>query len=1099
MPADLARLRQCIASFDLRRLFVEELGWDHHSARPVDVALSGATYTVRALVEKKGLVVFQCDPSLEGGVPDSTARRAIDKRARQEAHEHLIVYGDAAQTTQIWQWVRREPGRPLACREYTFHRGQSGEALAQRLQALYFDLTEEETATVLDTAAKVSRAFDVDRVTRRFYDRFKEEHGAFLGFVRGIEGVADREWYASLTLNRLMFVYFIQKKGFLDGDVDYLRNRLRAIQARQQQDQFLTFYRHFLLRLFHEGLGQSGSTPELDALLGRVPYLNGGLFDVHQLERSYPGIEIPDAAFARLFDFFDAYTWNLDDRPLRKDDEINPDVLGYIFEKYVNQKQMGAYYTREDITEYIAKNTVIPYLFDAARRDCKIAFEPASALWRLLQDDPDRYVYEPVRKGVDVPLPEAVAAGLTEVSRRDGWNRPAAAAFALPTETWREHVARRQRCEEVRAKLRDGQVHEIDGLITYNLDIRQLAQDAIESCEGPELLRAFYHAIESVSVLDPTCGSGAFLFAALNVLEPLYEACLERMQGFLDDLDRSGAKHRPEKFSDFRKVLDRVAAHPNRRYFILKSIVVDNLYGVDIMEEAVEICKLRLFLKLAAQIERVDDLEPLPDVDFNVRAGNTLVGFASIEDVKQALSIAPGGQGKLLFGEDAAALKKIEERAEIADRAFQQFHRMQTERDAKAGAFASAKADLRRHLGDLADELDRLLAGQYGVDPSALAFETWRKSHQPFHWFAEFYGIVRRGGFDVIVGNPPWIEYSSVRRVYSVRGYKCESCGNLLALCSERALSLRSPDGSFSFIVQLPIVSSPRMAPLRDLLRDRSSLLALIPCDDRPARLFDGLEHCRSVIVLSRGRRAGRELRLTAPYLRWATVYREFLFNTVAFVEVCADPNYPDVFAKYGSPLHRAVLSRVAGIPGQPAGSMRAPSRTEHFVFYQESVQYWTKAVAGLPYFERNGAVSAPRHGRYFYCPDGGTAQLVAAVLNSSLFYSYFVAYGDCFHLNDSTVQNFRLAAGTLRDPELAKLGTKLMADLRANAHRSTIRTSDGYTIGYDAFAVSRSKPIIDEIDRVLARHYGFTDEELDFIINYDIKYRMGHDRSDDD
>ena len=63
---------------------------------------------------------------------------------------------------------------------------------------------------------------------------------------------------------------------------------------------------------------------------------------MHDLERDNPGIEIPDAAFERVFNFFDGYRWHLDERPYREDNEINPDVLGYIFEKYVNQKQMGA-------------------------------------------------------------------------------------------------------------------------------------------------------------------------------------------------------------------------------------------------------------------------------------------------------------------------------------------------------------------------------------------------------------------------------------------------------------------------------------------------------------------------------------------------------------------------------------------------------------------------------------------------------------------------------------------------------------------------------------------------------------------------------------
>lgn len=93
----------------------------------------------------------------------------------------------------------------------------------------------------------------------------------------------------------------------------------------------------------------------------------------------------------------------------------------------------------------------------------------------------------------------------------------------------------------------------------------------IANCEGSDLLRAFWRAIENVTVLDPTCGSGAFLFAALNILEPLYQGCIERMEAFVEDLDRSGGKHRPEKFRDFRKVLWNLAAHPNRRYFFLKA------------------------------------------------------------------------------------------------------------------------------------------------------------------------------------------------------------------------------------------------------------------------------------------------------------------------------------------------------------------------------------------------------------------------------------------------------------------------------------------------------------------------------------------------
>ncbi len=224
----------------------------------------------------------------------------------------------------------------------------------------------------------------------------------------------------------------------------------------------------------------------------------------------------------------------------------------------------------------------------------------------------------------------------------DLWNTPTPEEYGLPTEIWRETVARRQRYAELHDRLAAGEITAINDFITYNLDIVQFAQDVIENCEGPELLRAFWKAIVRISVLDPTVGSGAFLFAALNILEPLYEACLERMQVFVDEL---GPDDHPQKYSDFKQILAQVQQHPNQNYFVLKSIVVNNLYGVDIMAEAVEIAKLRLFLKLVAQVETVEQIEPLPDIDFNIRAGNTLVGFTTQRGSGQGDADDDNGRG----------------------------------------------------------------------------------------------------------------------------------------------------------------------------------------------------------------------------------------------------------------------------------------------------------------------------------------------------------------------------------------------------------------------------------------------------------------------
>ena len=209
-------------------------------------------------------------------------------------------------------------------------------------------------------------------------------------------------------------------------------------------------------------------------------------------------------------------------------------------------------------------------------------------------------------------------------------------------------------------------------------------------------------AIEKVSVLDPTCGSGAFLFAALNILKPLYEACLQRMRGFLEDLEAAGLHH-PKKFEDFKSIIQESQRHPRQDYFILKAIIVNNLFGVDIMEEAVEICKLRLFLKLVAQVDSQDRIEPLPDIDFNIRAGNTLVGYARYEDVERTV------KGKLDFGD---SMSRIEDKAKTLDAAVAVFRKQQTELDGTVTT--EDKAQLNRRFNALEEELNDYLSGEYG-------------------------------------------------------------------------------------------------------------------------------------------------------------------------------------------------------------------------------------------------------------------------------------------------------------------------------------------------------------------------------------------------
>ena len=1026
--------------------------------------------------------------------------------------------------------MRREQGKPMASRDHRFDIRQTGDPLIQRLDQIAVDMEEEDILTVVDVAVRARAAFDLDKVTKRFYDRFKNEHAAFLKLIKGfpkpqkVDGKEvphpDLQWYTSLMLNRLMFVYFIQKKGFLDGDTEYLRNRLKMIQQARGKDKFLSFYRYFLLRLFHDGLGKAPDERKLDAaiekLLGKVPFLNGGFFEVHDLEQRYSEIDIPDNAFEKLFDFFDQYRWHLDERPLRADNEINPDVVGYIFEKYINQKQMGAYYTKEDITGYISKNTIIPYLFDAAQKKCAIAFEPNSALWRLLRDNPDRYIYPAVRHGVikddgtvipESALPDFVRNGMHDPKVRmhdSRYNLQQATAedeLRLVTETWREYVYRRNRCLEMREKLFSGEVHAINEMVTFNLDIWQFARDAIVHAEGPELLRAFWDAIIKVTVLDPTCGSGAFLFAALRILETLYSDCLERMERFIEDI--TDKPHHPEQYSDFNKVLAQLAKHHNERYFVLKSIIINNLFGVDIMEEAVEICKLRLFLKLVAQVEKVEQMEPLPDIDFNIRAGNTLVGYATANQVRKAFTEERKSdlevQSKLLLDSSEDDYKRFEESVELVERAFRQYRIQQTTYGGKITH--KDKQNLRKRLAELNIQLDRNLANEYGITPKSYgsksayeqAFLKWKESHQPFHWFVEFYGIMSTGGFDVIIGNPPYLELRQVE--YTPRLFKTLDSGAIHAMCVERSAIILNSRGAMSMIVPLALVSTQRMVTVQKII-ENNAYACYANFAWRPGKLFDTVNRALTIFVSLRG--IGSLCTFSTNYQKWNSDARSDLITTMAFCGVLRD-RLSFWVPKLGQQLEQSILTKLFTSKTHFANFI---GQSENLIYYRTTGGlYWKVFTNFAPAFKCNGKIGHSSRETTLHIIKTSYVKAAIAVLSSNFYWWWYTITSNLRDLNPSDINLFPIHEAVLADKKLSALGENYLNDLKQNSmmlirqQRQTGRTET------QSFKIQKSKSIIDKVDGALAQHYCFTDEELDFIINYDIKYRMGNtdDENGDD
>ena len=580
-----------LEGFKFTPLFLDQLGWNSLRVG-ASVLVDGHAIELLPVAEKRGVQVLLCEPQADGGLPPYAVRQKIERAVTREVREHLIIFSDAAHTTQVWQWADRMPGKPTRYREIIWREGQSGELLRQKLQAISFDIAEENSLTVVGVTQRLRGGFDRDKVTKNFYKRFADQRNAFEKFIEGIPKAAEdeRRWYTAVLINRLMFIWFLQEKGFLNGRKRYMQDKLTAHEASGSK---VSFYRAFLCPLFFTGFAAQRTATnraQIEAQFGQVPYLNGGLFASHRLEQTYgDALDVSNAAFDSLFTFFDKWDWHLDDRPLANDREINPDVLGYIFEKFVNQKQMGAYYTKEDITEYIGKNTIIPALLSKVRRKHPAAFDALA--WPLMQADPDRYLYSAMRKGADAPYPQHIALGRDTTApdlleRRKPWNNKTPDPWALPTEIWRETIARHDRTREVRAKLAAGEVREIGDLITYNLDIRQFAQDVIERCTDVALLREFWATLagrlprkhgekyrHGLSVLDPTCGSGAFLFAALGIMKPLYDAALGTMASLLADAAISGAKAHPDKWADIEDTLQRAKVQLERIELVMGDTV----------------------------------------------------------------------------------------------------------------------------------------------------------------------------------------------------------------------------------------------------------------------------------------------------------------------------------------------------------------------------------------------------------------------------------------------------------------------------------------------------------------------------------------------
>jgi len=403
-----------------------------------------------------------------------------------------------------WQFVypAQRGGREVL-RRMVVVKGQPRRTVVEQLAGIYKD-TER-----LGIRQAIDNAYDVEAVTKKFFAEYRRVFDKVRVLVTGLPDDEERRLFCQTLMNRLMFLYFLQRKGWLvyNGDADYLNALWRGYAATPVPERDGDFYISRLKLLFFTALANERSADlELrdytGGLIGTVPFLNGGLFSEGELDKR-AGITVPDEAIQLILrDLFARFNFTIaESTPYDVEVAVDPEMLGKVFEELVTGRhETGSYYTPRPVVSFMCREALKGYL----------------------------------------------------TARVEGLTPEAATRF-------------------------------VDEYDVSSIPFTR-AGDVLD-------------ALEAVTVVDPACGSGAYL---LGMLHELVE--LQRL--LWNSTMIAGAKE---------------------LYDLKLNVIERNVYGVDIDRFAVNIAMLRLWLSLVVDYDgAAKDLPPLPNLDYKIARGDSL-------------------------------------------------------------------------------------------------------------------------------------------------------------------------------------------------------------------------------------------------------------------------------------------------------------------------------------------------------------------------------------------------------------------------------------------------------------------------------------------
>ena len=628
----------------IRRLFLETLDFNEASGQvslagaPANAVLPDAAERIAVL---DGVQVVYIP--LNTAVTDRVRKAEVDAAARliadQLGDDLLLVFTNTS-ASQLHLILPKFEGARPTLRRMVVERDLPRRTAVQQVAGIYWNYRDKH---IIRTA--LDAAFDVEPVTRQFFAEYKRIFEGAMGSVGGFgeDEEENKRTFVQTLFNRLMFVYFLSRKGWLrfDGNADYL-NALWQDYGKGLGDG--NFHRDRLRPLFFSGLNNPNSrdlTEGLRTVIGDVPFLNGGLFEETELDQR-DGITVPDKAIRQvLTGLFDRFNFTvMESTPFDIEVAVDPEMLGKVFEELVTGRHdSGAYYTPRPVVSFMCREALKGYL-----------------------------------EGQDTGLESEAIARFVD------------------------H-------------------HETEGI-------------------GVAQARRVAEALADVTVVDPACGSGAYL---LGMMQELIELQVR---------------------------LFNVTQDAKSLYDLKLEIIQRNLYGVDIDSFAVNIAMLRMWLSLAIEYEG-DTPEPLPNLDFKVVCGDSLLG----PDPSSGAEV----QGAL--GQNVAQMQRLGDLKGEFMRA-----KPGPGKDCLRADIESAKTEIRESLGVVAND-------------------------QVLNWRVEFAEVFGKGqGFDIAIANPPYVQLQKdggrLGKLYGNCGYRTfAKTGDIYQLFYERGCQMLRPGhGTLAYI-----------------------------------------------------------------------------------------------------------------------------------------------------------------------------------------------------------------------------------------------------------------------------------------------------------